>query len=104
MNVQYRIELGAVEDVEGSVDHLLAERSEVAPRFVEACRESFELIAEHPAIGRAYEPVDDRLAGFRVFPVKSPFDTWLVFYRELAGVVHIERVLHGARDLPAALE
>ena len=100
MNARYRIELGAVEDVEGSVDYLLAERSDVAPRFVAACRESFELIAEHPAIGRTYKPMDDRLAGFRVFPVKSPFDAWLVFYREL----HIERVLHGARDLPVALE
>ena len=104
MRPRYRLELGALQDIEGSIDYLLSERPDVAPRFVEACRETFELIAEQPGIGRRYEPIDARLEGIRVFPVTDPFGNWLVFYRELSSIVHIERVLHGARDIPAALQ
>lgn len=74
----------------------------MASQFVDACHETFELIAEHPGIGRVYEPLNERLVGMRVFRVHG-FDAWRVCYQPLE-VVRVERVLHGARDLPRVLE
>ena len=35
--------------------------------------------------------------------VAAPFSAHLVFYKELGDEVSIERVMHGARDLPQRL-
>jgi len=43
---------------------------------------------------------DARLHNVRMWPVPK-FRRYLVFYRELADVVEIVRVVHGARDLPS---
>ena len=97
---RYRLSLFAERDLEEAVGYLRGDQAseEVALRFVAASRETFELIARHPEIGREYRPEDERLAGMRAFRVHL-FDRYLVFYRVQRDAVFVERVLHGSRDL-----
>lgn len=76
---------------------------EVADRFENSASSSFEELAKMPLAGR---PLDQTLVGFedvRVWRVQG-FESWLVFYRPLSDGIEIIRVLHGARDIFAALE
>lgn len=68
----------------GSVD--------IADRQVDAIAERFELLADHPEIGRAR---DDLGRGRRTFPV----DTYVILYRVRGEDVLILRVAHSKRDL-----
>lgn len=66
-------------------------RSFVA-RLMEQCRK----------IGRAplgYVSREDLAPGLRM----AALDRYVIFFRVCEGVVRIERVLHGTRDLPAVL-
>jgi toxin ParE1/3/4 len=40
----------------------------------------------------------------RVYPLPHGYCSYLVFYRPVAEGIEVIRVLHGARDLEAALE
>jgi toxin ParE1/3/4 len=54
------------------------------------------MLANHPEAGRAR---DELRRGLRYFPV----DSYLVFYTISAHGLEIRRVLHGARNIRAAL-
>jgi toxin ParE1/3/4 len=81
-------------------------RDKVAPaeRFLRVAEAAFELLARMPTIGTAWESPDPRLAGMRVYPLPRGFRNYLVFYRSIPDGVEILTVLHGARDLGAALD
>jgi toxin ParE1/3/4 len=72
---------------------------EAAERFVTAAEGSFELLRQHPRIGR--------LRSFSVPGVRSwvipDFQNYLVFYVPTSTEVQILAVLHGAQDLTRAL-
>jgi len=72
---------------------------EAAERFVTAAEASFELLRQHPRIGR--------LRSFSVPGVRSwgipDFQNYLVFYVPTSTEVQILAVLHGARHLANAL-
>ena len=72
---------------------------EAAVRFATAAEASFELLRQHPRIGR--------LRSFSVPGVRSwiipGFANHLVFYLPTSTDVQILAVLHGALDLPSAL-
>ena len=76
---------------------------DVAERFLAAFDATAAKLATHPGLGglrnfRAFE-----LAGIRSFPVVGPFGAHLVFYRTGEATLDIERIMHGARDLPRRL-
>ena len=61
-----------------------------------------KLIDQCKRIGRAplgYVSRDDLAPGLRM----AALDRYVIFFRVLDGVVRIERVLHGARNLPVVL-
>ena len=64
----------------------------VSERFNEA----IFMLAEHPDAGRARDELGEDL---RYFPVGS----YLIFYSVNSGTLGIRRLLHGARDITAAL-
>ena len=55
------------------------------------------MLAEHPEAGRARDDLQG--GGLHYFPVGS----YLVFYTIEPGALGIRRILHGARDIKAAL-
>jgi toxin ParE1/3/4 len=72
---------------------------DAAERFVTAAEAAFELLRQHPRIGR--------LRSFSVPGVRSwvipDFQNYLVFYLPTGAEIQILAVLHGARDLASAL-
>ncbi|MFZ4596799.1 MAG: type II toxin-antitoxin system RelE/ParE family toxin [Verrucomicrobiaceae bacterium] len=75
----------------------------VAARYELALRETFLIIAQNPSLGRIMQFKAAELEGIRRFPASAPFHWHLVFYRADDSAIHIERVLHGVRDLPCRL-
>jgi len=75
---------------------------EVADRYLQSVHETILRIAEWPGLGslRHFQALE--LAHIRSIHVKKPFDCHLLFYME-SGTLRIERVMHGARDLPNRL-
>lgn len=62
----------------------------------ERINDTILMVAEHPEAGRAR---DDLQPGLRYFPVGS----YLIFYTIEPGILGIRRIMHGARDIKAAL-
>ncbi|XWK91565.1 MAG: type II toxin-antitoxin system RelE/ParE family toxin [Phormidium sp.] len=63
-------------------------------RLKEAIKQQCKLLADFPNIGRNR---DDLQPGLRSFPV----DSYLIFYRQMAGGIEIVRFVSGYRDLEA---
>jgi toxin ParE1/3/4 len=77
-------------------DHIAKDSRANARRFVA------KLIDQCKRIGRAplgYVSRDDLAPGLRM----AALDRYVIFFRLLDGVVRIERVLHGERNLPVVL-
>jgi toxin ParE1/3/4 len=76
---------------------------EVAERFLAGFDATVKRLARQPELGRRRRFRAEELTGIRSFPVNRPFGVQLIFYRSSADVLSIERVMHGARDLPRRL-
>ena len=76
---------------------------EVAERFLKEFDATVEKLARQPGIGHARKFRAPELAGIRSFPVGGRFGVHLIFYRDDGDSLSIERVMHGARDLPRRL-
>jgi len=91
------------DDVREIVQYLVREASaSVALRFIDALGESYRRLQSQPEIGRLHVPDDFELRGIRSWRVHR-FERYLVFYQVLEDAVRIARVLHGSRDILAAL-
>jgi toxin ParE1/3/4 len=77
-------------------DHIAEDDRGAAERFSAAVRQKCRILAENPRLGRAR---DELRKGLRSFPVGK----FLIFYRPLEDGIEVVRVLHGARDIEAAL-
>ncbi len=93
----------AIADLIEHYAYIARDKVEPADRFLRQAEKTFELIARFPGIGRAWESRRPRLAGVRVYPIPR-FRNYLVFYRPTKEGVEVLTVLHGARDLDAALD
>jgi toxin ParE1/3/4 len=105
MPMELIVRLRAQADLYDAADFMLREkRVESALRFTDAVQETFELLAQMPAVGSPrpdYAPEIPELRQWRI----SGFEDYLIFYRPLpkdAGV-EILRVLHGKRNIPYLL-
>lgn len=76
---------------------------QVAERFMSAFDATIERLAKSPDLGRSRRFRDQELAGLRSLAVLGRFGSHLIFYRCSEAGVSIERVMHGARDLPQRL-
>ena len=68
-----------------------------ARRFVAKLMEQCQRIGNAPM---GYVGREDLAAGLRM----AALGRYVIFFRSIDGVVRIERVLHGARNLPVVLE
>ena len=93
----------AEEDVDAISATIAQDNLDAALRFFDRVQESFEFLAEWPQVGTRRRTRDATLRGLRSYPIRG-YRTYLVFYLPLPeGGVEIVHVIHGARDLPAAL-
>ena len=75
---------------------------ELGERFLERCGRTFATLTQFPESGAPVRSAHPALKGVRFAPVRG-FDKILVFYRFTESQVEILRVLHGARDVEAAI-
>ncbi len=76
--------------------------AEVAERYLRAVDETIQRAANDPDIGLRRHFQSPELSGIRSCQVTRPFDKHLIFY-QAGGRLSIERIMHGARDLPRRL-
>ena len=82
----------------------IGERSPAsAERFMDATEATFQKLERTPGLGHLHQSDDPRLANIRVYAVKG-FPNHLIFYQVIDNGIAILHVLHGARDIDAALE
>lgn len=82
----------------------LRERNQSAARaLVDAYEQALRILRAHPEAGRRYIPDHAGLGDLRVLPVPG-YSDYLIFSRYDGSTVEIVRVIHGARDVLAALE
>ncbi len=74
----------------------------VAERWLLAVHETICSIALHPGLGMPRHFTAPELACMRSIQIRRPFYRHLMFYRE-HDKLSIERLMHGARDLPQRL-
>ena len=67
-----------------------------ADAFIDLIDQKFQLLAQQGGLGRRREELAE---GLRSFPVGR----YVIFYLAIPGGVQIVRVLHGARDIEAAV-
>jgi toxin ParE1/3/4 len=75
----------------------------VAEGFLMAFDGTVKRISAQPELGKRRRFLAQELSGMRSIAVGRPFAVHLVFYRAGAGVLSIERVMHGAQNLPRRL-
>lgn len=74
----------------------------VAERYLAAFDGSIQALTSNPGMGRSRHFQNEELSGIRSCQVGGAFFRHLIFYRN-ADSLSIERVMHGARDLPRRL-
>jgi toxin ParE1/3/4 len=94
---RFRVARQAQEDLEDLWMRIARGSIRNADRFVAKLVGKFPTLAALPDLGSSYEELAPGLRGMVV-------GNYVVFYRRIAEGVEIVRVLHGARDLPEAIE
>jgi toxin ParE1/3/4 len=92
----YIVTPNAEKDIDEILLFIAADNLEAAIAFNERLSNLFEMLADNTKMGRERPELKE---GLRSFPEGS----YLIFYREWAGVLAIVRVLHGSRDLEEML-
>lgn len=75
---------------------------EVAERYLQSVDQTIGHLSEQPDLGLLRRFQSSELQGIRSCQVHGAFDRHLVFYRA-TDILSIERIIHGARDLPRRL-
>ena len=78
-------------------DYIARDNRSNARRFVARLNEQCQKIGRAPL---GYVSRDDLAPGLRM----ATLDRYVIFFRVFDGVVRIERILHGARNLPVVLD
>ncbi len=87
----------ARQDLEDIFDQLESRQARLSDRFAEFFDQSCRLHLRHPMLGA---PCEEFGPGLRCFTVWS----YVAFYRSAGDGLEIARILHAARDLPAAFQ
>lgn len=86
----------AKRDLKEIADYIASDNLTAALRFVEELRQRCRLIGEMPRSG---PPRPDLWPGLRALPCRA----YIIFYTTDGKDDRIERILHGARDIPNVL-
>jgi toxin ParE1/3/4 len=89
-------------DIDDICDHLRERDPRVSLRMFNECKTAIAMIEKFPEAGGRLLLDDQEDLDFRYVRPKS-FDWYLIFYRLTESKIEVVRVLHGSRDLAAAL-
>jgi toxin ParE1/3/4 len=90
--MRVRVSKTARRDLDAIFDYWARRASpEIAGQLIYSIKDRFLVLADSPDIGRT---ASDMAPGIRVFPAGK----FLIYYRKVGGVLHIQQILHGARD------
>lgn len=87
----------AEDDLEAIADYIAQDSPANAVRFIDELRLQCQRLAKAPM---AYVARPELAEGLR----SCSHGRYVIFFRPQAAVVRIERILHGARDMPAKFE
>ena len=73
---------------------------DIADQFVRAVEATVRRLEANPPLGRRPFPLDPILAELHSVLVEKPFAKHVLFYRLSDECLTLERLIHGARDLP----
>ncbi|MGQ7848662.1 type II toxin-antitoxin system RelE/ParE family toxin [Granulosicoccus sp. 3-233] len=81
------------------LEYIAQDNIDAALRVEEAIERTAQLLADNPEIGH---PVKSRFPHLRAFIVQ-PYNDYLLFFQIEEDGIHIQRILHGARDVSSLL-
>ena len=93
----------ALMDLDEIAEYIGQSNPKAALRFLDAFDDTMARLAAMPGLGSLYESSHASLRGVRILPVAG-FKKYWIFYRPAKNRIEVLRVLHGARDIDAALE
>jgi plasmid stabilization system protein ParE len=76
---------------------------ELSDRFISALEVTVQKLREDPSRGKRRYPKDPDLHELHGILLEHPFEKHILFYRFTAETLILERLIHGARDLPRRL-
>jgi len=92
----------ALRDIDEIAELIRQDRPRAAVRFLDAVERTVKRLLRFPESAGVFESENPELADVRATLVRG-FKKYLLFYRVRHSSIAIERVLHGARDLPTIL-
>ncbi len=97
--VKIQILSAANSDIDKALNYYSNEAgTELALRFMAALQQTLRVLSENPRIGTLIEFKNTKLEGIRRWSVQG-FKSYLIFYRIVAGIIEVVRLLHAKRDL-----
>jgi toxin ParE1/3/4 len=91
--IPVRLSAKAATDLEDIGDYIARDNRERAATFVDELQNACARIAENP---KAYVTRDDLASGLRMAVHRH----YLILFRILQNEIRVERIVHGARNLP----
>ncbi len=92
----------ALNDIQAIAQYIARDNLPAALRFYDTAQAAFDFLASMPAAGPQLNPPLDSMPDLRFWPLTRSRN-YLVIYKPFPDGVEIIRVIHGARDLIAAL-
>jgi toxin ParE1/3/4 len=90
-------------DIDACFCWIAEDNPAAALRFLDAIELTCDALSHMPGIGSPHYAEIPLVHGVRMLAIKD-FENYLLFYLEHEDSVDVIRVLHGARDIPEALQ
>jgi toxin ParE1/3/4 len=98
-----RLTRKADSDIDTCFAWIAKDNPAAALRFLDAIELTCDALSRMPGIGSPRYAEIPLVRGVRMLAIKD-FENYLLFYLEREDSVDVIRVLHGARDIPEALQ
>ena len=92
----------AEREIDNAAASIADDNPDASIRFLDAIDHARTELVRFPEIGAIRRFDSPALSGLRVWPIPG-FENWMIFYRIEEDRLTVVRVLHGARELPTAL-
>ena len=89
-------------DLDDIYNFIAQNNPDIALKFFDAARQTFNQLAKTPEIGTIYEVSNPKLQGLRKWRVKK-FDKYMIFYCHSDNLIEIIRILYAGRDISVIL-
>ncbi len=90
-------------DVDSCFLWIQKDNPHAAIKFIDAVEETCKILAKMPGVGSRHYADIPLVRGVRMITVNN-FNNYLLFFLEYETHIDVIRLLHGARDIPEALQ